>query len=69
MIDVDQLSLWESLILTAWPGLEKHHYYILQGFADSQWLFAVNDWGQGKDTELARLYEQYRVLKALTGKT
>jgi hypothetical protein len=29
-------------------------------------VFAVADWGEGKETDLTDIYEKYRMLRALT---
>jgi len=55
-------QLWEGLVCEAFPDLHPYQ-------ARTLLVFAVSDWGVGKETDLTDLYEKYRMLLALTEKS
>ena len=55
-------NLWAGVASESFPDLSAHQL-------DTLFVFAVSDWGVGKETELTDLYEKYRMLCELTRKS
>ena len=53
-------EIWDSLIQTTYPNLHEYQQYTLK-------TFAAMDYADGKDTDLAKLFDQYIMLKIIKG--